>query len=287
MLSYQKFILEKYKSESFLMLNEDSLVLEKLLTFGKGRPRYDNIVIMVGGSASGKGFILQNLVGIEGKVFDVDILKSMALKSSLIKSKILDYIGVDISTLDMKIGDDVAFLHSAISELGLSDKKKSAQLASVIGAKNKPNLIFDITMSSLSKLASISYYVSQLGYKKENVHIVWVVNDIETAIEQNKSRYRSVPIDILKSTHEGVAVTIKSILNSYTSIDEYMNGDFYIVFNKKGIDTFLKTSGLGGSFLEDAVYFKVKDQGSKIKHISEIDDNIVQKLEKYTKVKFR
>jgi len=285
MLNYSQFVFEQDKP--FLILNEDSLLLEKLLTFGKSRPKYDNIVIVIGGSASGKGFILQNLVGIEGKIFDVDALKSMALRSTLIRSKILDSTGVDITTLDMKVPDDVAFLHSAIDELKLSDKKMNAQLSSIIGAKNKPNLIFDVTMKSLSKLESISWHVSRLGYAKENIHMVWVVNDIETAIEQNLSRDRSVPIDILKSTHAGVATTVKNILNSYTSISDYMDGDFYVVFNKKGVDSFLKTSNFGGSFLSDVLYVKVKEQNNKIKHISELDDDIVNKLEKYTKVKFK
>lgn len=285
MLPYSKFILEK--EQPFLMLNEDSLLLEKLLTFGGGRPRYDNVVIMAGGSASGKGFILQNLVGIEGRVFDVDQLKSMALKSTIIRQKVLDSKGIDVALLDMKNSDDVALLHSIVSELGLTDKKMNAQLASIIGAKNKPNLIFDATMSTLTKLDNIVWHVNRLGYKKENIHIVWVVNDIETAIEQNANRDRSVSVDVLKSTHEGVAVTVKSILNSYVSIDSYMDGDFYIVFNKKGVDTFLHTSGLGGKFISDSLFVKIKDQGKKIKHISELDDEIVQKLEQYTKVKFR
>lgn len=287
MLPYSQFVLEN--SDTFCILEDsfNSMLFEKLLTFGKGRPKYDNAIIMMGGAASGKGFILQNLIGIDGKVFDVDTLKTLAMKSTIIRDKILTNYNKDISKLDLKNPDDVMFLHSVIDELGLHDKKLNAQLSSTIGAKNKPNLIFDVTMTSLTKLEKLSYYLNQLGYAKENIHLVWVVNDIETAIEQNMSRGRSVPIDILKSTHSGVANNVKNILNSYVSIENYMNGDFYIVFNKKGIDTFIKSSGLGGHFIDDALYFKVKEQGDKIKHMSEIDDDIIQKLENYTKIKFK
>lgn len=285
MLNYSQFILEK--NEHFLILDEESELLEKLLTFGGSRPRYDNVVIMIGGAASGKGFVLQNLVGIEGRVFDVDALKTLSMKSELIKNKILTDTGVDISTLNLKNPDDVAFLHQNISDLGIHDKRINTQLASIVGGKNKPNLIFDVTMTSLRKLEDISYRVTRLGYKKENIHIVWVVNDIDTAIEQNNSRDRSVPIDILKSTHSGVANNVKNILNSYYSIEDYMDGDFYIVFNKKGIDTFLKISGSGGSYIEDALSLKIKERGNKVKHISELDDEIIKKLEKYTRIKFK
>lgn len=285
MLNYSQFILEK--NEHFLILDEESELLEKLLTFGGSRPRYDNVVIMIGGAASGKGFVLQNLVGIEGRVFDVDALKTLSMKSELIKNKILTDTGVDISTLNLKNPDDVAFLHQNISDLGIHDKRINTQLASIVGGKNKPNLIFDVTMTSLRKLEDISYRVTRLGYKKENIHIVWVVNDIDTAIEQNNSRDRSVPIDILKSTHSGVANNVKNILNSYYSIEDYMDGDFYIVFNKKGIDTFLKISGSGGSYIKDALSLKIKERGNKVKHISELDDEIIKKLEKYTRIKFK
>ena len=51
--------------------------MEKLITFGgKAYPKYGHIVLMAGGAGSGKGFILSNLVGLEGKVFDVDELKT-------------------------------------------------------------------------------------------------------------------------------------------------------------------------------------------------------------------
>jgi len=287
MLNYSQFVSEN--SDTFCILEEssNSILFEKLLTFGKSRPKYDNVVIIMGGSASGKGFILQNLIGIEGKVFDVDALKMFAMKSAIIKDKILADYNKDVSKLDLKNPNEVEFLHDVVDQLGLRNKQLNAQLLSTMGSKNKPNLIFDVTMTSLTKLENLSYYLNQLGYVKENIHLVWVVTDIETAIEQNNNRDRSVLFDVLKSTHSGVANNVKNILNSYVSIENYMDGDFYIVFNKKGIDTFIKSSGFGGHFIDGALYIKVKEQHKKIKHISELDDDIIQKLEKYTNIKFK
>lgn len=58
-------------------LNEDVNVVaestedlqEALITFrGKAYPKFGTVVIMAGGAGSGKGFVLEKLVGVEGKV---------------------------------------------------------------------------------------------------------------------------------------------------------------------------------------------------------------------------
>ena len=59
-------IREDYIEEQF-----DEL-MEALITFGgKAYPKFGNVVIMAGGAGSGKGFVKDNLVGIEGFTFDV------------------------------------------------------------------------------------------------------------------------------------------------------------------------------------------------------------------------
>jgi ABC-type lipoprotein export system ATPase subunit len=54
---------------------------EKLITLGNKRPSYNNIVIISGGSGSGKSFVKDKLLGIEGKSLDVDALKKLAMGS--------------------------------------------------------------------------------------------------------------------------------------------------------------------------------------------------------------
>jgi hypothetical protein len=67
------------------------ILLEKLITFGgQAYPNFGNVVIMAGGAGSGKGFVKDNLVGMEGFVFDVDELKTLAAKTPMIIKKIKD-----------------------------------------------------------------------------------------------------------------------------------------------------------------------------------------------------
>lgn len=280
MLKYSEFLNQIEASKLPEFLNE------KLLTFGNKQPKYNNVVIMMGGGASGKGYVINNLVGLEGVVFDVDKLKQLSLRSNKIREKILDSTGRDITTLDLKNPEHVSFLHSAIYDLGIIDKKLTTFLSSVFVNEYKPNIIFDVTLKDLSKLESIWYEVTRFGYKKENIHIVWVVNDIETALLQNRSRDRQIADDILVSTHRSVATTASLILNKTVSVSKYMDGDFWIVFNKRGIDSIMKFSGKGGFYIKDAFYLKVKEQSKEIKNIGEIEDDVLKKLEDYTNTKF-
>ena len=98
----------------------------------------------------------------------------------------------------------------------------------------KPNIIFDVTLKDLQKLEKITRQVSAIGYPKENVHIVWVVNDIEVAKAQNKDpkRGRVVPADILVNTHRGASATMNDILNMGKGLRKYMDGDIAFAFNK-------------------------------------------------------
>ena len=284
MLKYSEF---KNKLEFSQVNTLPQYLVEKLLTFGNKQPKYNNVVIMMGGGASGKGYVLNNLVGLEGVVFDVDKLKSLSLRSIKIRKKVLELTGKDVSTLDLKKPEDVTFLHNIIGELGIMDKKLNTFLNAVFSTEYKPNIIFDVTLRDLSKLDNIYHQVTEFGYKRENIHLVWVVNDIETALIQNLERERSVDSNILISTHRSVATTANLILNKTVSISNYVGGDFWIVFNKRGIDSLTKFSDKGGFYIKDALYIKVKDQYQEIKDLSEISDEILDKLEQYTQTKFR
>lgn len=95
MQSFNSFL----KEEAFLQEEAVSL-MEKLITFGgKAYPKFGNIVVMAGGAGSGKGFVLSNLVGMEGKVFDVDELKTLASKTPAIVKRIKAEMGVDLPQL--------------------------------------------------------------------------------------------------------------------------------------------------------------------------------------------
>lgn len=274
-------------TEQEYLHGEAEALMEKLITFGgKAYPKYGNIVVMAGGAGSGKGFILSNLVGVEGKVFDVDELKTLASKTPAIKKRVADELGVDIENLaqNLKNPENVGKLHDIMGDyLNLDKRKERAFYRSVIAAPadRKPNIIFDMTFKELRKLEKVARDAEKLGYDKKNVHIVWVVNDIEVAKQQNQKRARTVPSEILVNTHRGAANTMGDIINMGNKLKKYMDGDIVFAFNKVGVDASLAKSGKGGSYVKDANYFYVKRQGKPPTSVDKLDKEIRAKIKSY------
>lgn len=258
---------------------------EALITFGgRAYPKFGQVVILAGGAGSGKGFTLEKLLGIEGQVMDVDALKSLVIKSNQLAAAIKKQTGHDVKTMDLRKPDNVATMHHIVADLfGVSNKKQSLVYSGIMAAPadRKPNLIFDVTLKGMSKLASIARDTEALGYEKENIHIVWVMNDVHVAVAQNEKRSRVVPKEILMDTHEGAALTMAKILNMGDSLKQYMNGDIWISFNKVGVDSEIKKSEAGGMFVVKSNYIKVKAKGKAQKSVDELGSEIVAKIAKY------
>ena len=155
--------------------------------------------------------------------------------------------------------------------------------ASILSAHpdRKPNLIFDVTLKDLVKLQSISSTAKMLGYNIKNVHIVWVVNDVEVAIQQNKNRSRVVPDEILMNTHRGVSMTMKDIISLGDSLKSYMDGDIHLVFNKRNVDKTVKTTKKGYTYTEPGKHIKLKSSGHKI-DFDKLSKDIRNKINQYT-----
>ena len=263
------------------------VLMEKLITFGgKAYPKFGNIVIMAGGAGSGKGFVLSNLVGVEGKTLDVDALKTLASKAPSIQKRVKDEMGVDLKDLagNLKKPENVSKLHGIIGDTLKLDKRVNQALYRGIltaPADRKPNVIFDTTLKDLQKLENLSRQMTDLGYDKKNIHVVWVVNDIEVAKKQNLQRSRTVPTEILVNTHRGAANTMGDVINMGKRLQRYMDGDIVFAFNKVGVDANLMKSGRGGSFVKDANFFYIKRQGKPPVSVDKLEAEVLNKIKAY------
>jgi hypothetical protein len=259
---------------------------EALITFGrKAYPNFGNVVILAGGAGSGKGFVLSNLLGIEGKVMDVDALKTLALKSDLIARRVRAEMGIDLKSLDLQNPENVSRLHEILADVyGLVKANQQRVFSAALAAppNRKPNLIFDVTLKDMSKLESITRNARNLGYETENIHLVWVLNDIEMARAQNLERERVVPDEILLATHEGASITMARIMKLGEGLKRYMDGDIYIVFNKRGSDTTMIDSPRGGGYVLKSNYLQIKKKSSKVMRPTELTKEIRNKVADYT-----
>lgn len=268
------------KFKEFLKTN----INEKLITFGgKAYPKFGQVVIISGGAGSGKGFIKSNLLGIEGKVLDVDKLKELVMSSTKIRAEIQDKFGIDVSKISLKNIDEVSTLHDIVSKLELSNKTLKTLLVSLFQAKpeRKPNIIFDVTLKDLTKFYNIIRQVKDMGYYTKNISLVWVLNTIDVALAQNKNRKRRIKDEILLGTHQGASYTMSEIVKMGDKLSKYLDGELVVAFNQEKIDTEVKKSKNGGQYLKEADYVYLKRKGKPILKYSEIEQNVLDKIKKY------
>lgn len=276
MLTFRDYLAEEYTE-----------LVEKLITFrGQAYPKFGTVIIMAGGAGSGKGFVKDNLVGAEGFVFDVDKLKSLAAATPAIVRKIKTEMGIDLKDLasNLKNPENVSKLHEIIGDfLNLDDKKLKAFYTSIMSAApdRKPNIIFDVTLKDFRKLEKLTRQVKTLGYDDKNIHLVWVVNDIEVAKKQNMERDRTVPVEILVNTHRGASQTMLDIINMGKTLKNYMDGDIVFAFNKFKVDAELVKSDKGGAYIKSANYFYVKRAGKDVMSIDQLSRDLRAKIASY------
>ena len=282
--------------------NEQDVLNEKLITFGgKAYPKFNQVVIMAGGAGSGKGFTQGKLMGIEGVTLDVDRVKELAMGSTKLKDRIKKETGKDISKFNLKNPKDVGQLHVLLSDVYRTTKGMDKRVFNGImtaDPRRKPNLIFDVTLKDMGKMAKLAKQAQDLGYAKEDIHIVWVMNDIKVAMKQNKERSRTVPENILIGTHAGAALTFKNLMAMGAGARTWADGDWWITFAKADIDTkfvgsanpasegeggvFKGKTGKKAGYMMDATYIKVKAKGKAPEKASNLDQKIIKKISDYT-----
>lgn len=274
-----------------MILNYDqfeNMLMEKLITFnGKVYPKYNNVVVMCGGGGSGKGFVVSNVLGIDAKSLNVDDLKETLIHfkdDNPLSQKFKSKYGKYLSEVDLSNGKECSWLHEFVEANGFAKKMYNKLFRSEYHKKDKTNLLFDVTLKNYPKLEDISGLCLIGGYKPENTHMVWVLNDFENSRKANQHRVRRVPEDILRKTHSGCADTVKNILDKTDSLG-YVDGDVWIYFGSTFTgDAKLVNSPNGGKYLEDFCVVKVKDAGKPLKDYEELMNIKVKLYDKDHKV---
>lgn len=231
------------KFKEIQRLNEAGLSLN-----GKAYPKFNNVLIAAGGAGSGKGFVLNNVLLFNGKTFDVDALKTNILRfGSKEESKIWQefknfakregYTKTNLNDLDLKNSKDVGILHEFSKAMGYDDKFKELFFKVSRESKNKPNVIFDVTLKDIKAIDEINNYIKLGKYDKKNVHLVWILNSFDIALKQNNQRERQVSLEIMAKTHEGAALTMREILENSENYRDVIDGDIWIVPNQVKVDS--------------------------------------------------
>ena len=249
------------------VLNEEQLD-EKLITYNNRKP-YGQVVFLVGGAGSGKGFAGSNFLDSAGfKVRDVDEMKKqlqvlnrmgkitvadiLKKHGNKIKPANLELINKVFNTelprggrqtirnLNLKDPDHVATLHYLVKAMGIKDKSLINMLSASNNSETLPNIMFDITAKDLSDITDILPLLKNTGYSPKNVHLTWILTNYVTAMENNKGRERMVPEDTLLKTHEGASNTIWSLVTR--ALPKSMDGRADVILNNPQHTVFHKDS---------------------------------------------
>lgn len=272
---------------------------KKILQFGGGA-RFGQVVFLAGGSGSGKGFA-QNFLDVKDfKIFDVDRLKTQFLALAKVTGKY-----PEIQNMSLKNPDHVNRLHMFIKAHGVVDRQFDAFLASAAQSRGQlPNLLFDETLKDLDGLYDILPRLFELGYKPQNVHIIWVLADFHIAMARNRTRDRVVPEDILMKTHEGAAKTMYQIIKG--NIPSGVDGAVGVILNTDIVNvkmaavekaktdyknvapvaTEYRGKNAKGDLVDrmvvhDFPYISIKGQGEPMKTEKEVQKQIFEWMEKY------
>ena len=272
MRDYDKVQFKSITNEKSLakkIIDKAGSILEKLVIVNKGA-KFGQVVILAGGAGSGKGFSADKFLDTSSyKKFDVDELKKFVIAVAKKQGN------TELANLDLRNSDDVLKLHQYVSDKGLDSKVFQNVVNSIKSSRSKelPNLLFDVTLKNLKTISGRLDVLTDIGYKPENVHIVWVLADYSVAIEQNKSRERVVPEDIVFQTHTGAAETMRNIIAG--DLPKNVDGEIYVIFSDKRLSVAMGSSNKNGYVnITDFLYSKIKDSGKPIKSESQIKKDV-------------
>lgn len=258
---------------------------ERVLNIGDksvSYPKFGNILILAGGAGSGKGFALSNMIAFEGKRFDVDTIKTELLKfkPAELSKKFAEQTGRYLESINLTDPVDASLMHQFVADNKLSDKMMTAFfLAQVGNPKHKPNVIMDVTLKNIDKLKEISELAQLGGYNRKKIHIVWIINDFNVAIAQNKARSRTVSSEIMFKTHIGAAKTMKELVANSDEYRKYADGDIWALFNKANVDNKM-SKGQTSYVVDFYTAVRIKKAGEPANY-ADVEQQIIDKINSY------
>lgn len=283
---------KQYLIEEAQPIEEAGLIINKN---DGAYPKDGQILIMAGGGGSGKSFILENLLLFEGKVFNIDQSKEFLRiygkkkPNGSIALKFKNKYGYELKDISLKNSQHCNDIHEFLTQYRLAFEPQALFFKAASVSKTKPNVIFDMTLSQLDRLEIVGAYAQQGGYDPKNIHIVWVLNDIKVALDQNAKRERTEPQDVIVKAHNNVATSMKAIFDYSDKWRGIVDGDIWIVFNKKGVD--VKTNvninrdDLGNKkitmTIDDYLAVHMKERGKTAKKFKDIEKPFMDKILSY------
>jgi len=298
---YMSSVYLETRSSNVMKFKNYAQLDEKLILISNGK-KYGQVVFLVGGAGSGKGFALSNFLEKEKfKVRDVDEWKRLLLKISMLTRDPEGWAQMQthasfidpekykpLKNLDLRKPEDVFKFHKIVDDMGIKSKTLDALLDNATG-KDKgtlPNILFDMTGKSLDEFAKFMPKLLNTGYNPANIHIVWVLTNYSIALSNNldPKRGRVVPEDILLKTHKGTSETMFDYIQSKGK-KLAINGQIHVILNNRENTIFYgstmkkeRISAITGKkndgVIKDFKYLTLKERGKPMMPAKKIQNQL-------------
>lgn len=175
------------------------------INFGP-KEKFGQCIILAGSGGSGKGFIRQNKLLTDYKIFNVDSHKEL-----YIAMQKLGIITDDGREYNLDDSDDMNDLHIKLKGKDWKHRERNQFTADKsVNTDKLPNICFDMVCSKEEDLKEVLDMVKPLGYK---VTLVWVICNLQVALANNQKRARHVDDKILVDAYNAVTKFIPDLLS--------------------------------------------------------------------------
>lgn len=242
----------------------------KIITLGGVMyPHFNNVVVVVGGIGTNKKNVVNNMLSIEGRVFSDDKLIKMGLRSKSTNNRSKVDWGVELHNLQPSNSTDMKIIRDCIIEWSGVERKQQNYMSRCVrnlSHDRKPNIIFKDSAKDGVGLINTAWNLGSMGYDNKNVHIVWVLEDVNVVKERNtKTNGDFYDDNRLISSHERVAKFMSDLITGEVDIPKYMDGDIWIVFDHSNFVQIKKSgSPIDKSKLDYQVVSLLMDRVPKI-----------------------
>ena len=213
--------------------------LEELYIAPHKGAKYGQVIFLVGGAASGKSTAIRKFINSTNyKILNPDDVKELIIKAG---KKGIDAFK-DVAGIDPNTPAGSQQVHKFMRDTKIGSRKARTMIAGLKGSKNLPNLLFDRTFSFAGEFKKISQNLVSVGYKPENIHVVYVMTDIALAVKRNLERSRSLPTDVIKQTNIGAKKRFTELFFKRAK-GAVANGEYHIIINRGDRAVQVKSAG--------------------------------------------
>ena len=224
-----------------------------------GGANYGQVVLLMGGAGSGKSTATRRFVNTRGyKVINPDDIKELIVRAA--DRGVPEF--AEMKGIDPFSREGSQIVHRYLIKTKLGKKRMDLMMASIklAPADKKPNLVLDRTFSHPREIERVIPDLIEAGYKPQNIHIVFVMTDVEIAVERNRSRDRTIPDEVVMRTNRGARINFYRLFFKGSEATALVDGCYYVVINR------------------GAEIVKVKSAGQRIDTETEMADKIRKKI---------